>query len=172
MKTIHIDISSRSSVTNAIAELNYVKKEWQRKADLCSEMIAAALADEIQKNLDDIPFTDDMKDVKTHTELPLRSELSAVAVGNQVIVSSAEGEIAFVEFGAGIYHNAGTNNPLSDNVGFKTYIGSFGKGQGNKKYWFVRHNVISCGTPAYMPIYNALETIKPMIPTLVRQVFV
>lgn len=173
MKTVHIDISSRNSVRQAISELQNVKKEWQRKADLCSETIAAMLADEIQKNLDNIGFTDDMKDVKTHTELPLRSELSAVAVGNRVIVSSAEGEIAFVEFGAGIYHNQGVNNPLADSIqGFDTHIGSFGKGQGNKKYWFVRHNIISCGTPAYMPIYNALETIKPMIPTIARQVFV
>lgn len=170
MKTIHIDLSSRSSVSNAINELNNIKKEWQRKTNLCSEMIAAALADEIQKNLDAIPFTDDIKDVKTHSVVPKNTVLTATAVGNRIVISGEE--VAFVEFGAGIYHNAGANNPLSESVSFDTAIGSYGKGNGNKKYWFIAHNLISCGTPAYMPIYNAIEAIKPQIPTLVRQVFI
>ena len=170
MKTIRIDLSSRSSVNNAISELNNVKKEWQRKTNLCSEMIAAALADEIQKNLDAIPFTDDVKDVKTHQQVYRNTTASAYAVGNRVYIKGRE--IAFIEFGAGIYHNAGTDNPLSDAVSFDTAIGSYGKGKGNNKYWFIAHNLISCGTPAYMPIYNAIEAIKPQIPTLVRQVFV
>lgn len=170
MKTIHIDAFDPKSVNAAIAELKAVKKEWKRKANVCSEMIATALADEINKNLDAIPFTDDIKDIKTHQPVPRNSFASAYAQGNRVYINGQE--IAFIEFGAGIYHNQGVNNPLSEAVQFETGIGSYGKGNGNKKYWFIAHNLISCGTPAYMPIYEAIETIKPMIPTLVRQVFV
>lgn len=170
MKTIRIDAFDKKSVDKAISELRAVKKEWKRKADLCSEMIAAALADEIQKNLDAIFMTDDLKDVKTHQATPKRSAMSATAIGNRVVI---EGEdIVFVEFGAGIYHNAGSYNPLSEAVEFDTSIGSYGKGKGNGKYWFVAHNLISCGTPAYMPIQNAIDTVKPQIPTMLRQVFV
>ena len=171
MKTIRIDLSSRSSVSNAISELNNIKKEWQRKTNLCSEMIAAALADEIQKNLDAIPYTDDIKDVKEHTVIPKRTDLTATAVGNRIIISGEE--VAFVEFGSGAYYNGtGSKNPLSEAVSFDTATGTYGKGQGSKKFWFIAHNRISCGTPAYMPIYNAIEAIKPQIPTLIRQVFV
>ena len=51
MKTIHIEAFDKSSVDKAIEEVKAIKKEWKRKANLCSEMIAAALADEINKNL-------------------------------------------------------------------------------------------------------------------------
>lgn len=170
MKTVHIEAFDKKSVDNAILELKSVKKEWQRKANLCSEMIAAALADEIQKNLDAINVTDDMLDVKHHLQLPLRSEMNAIAVGNKVVISGVE--IVFVEFGSGIYHNPNADNPLSESVSFTTQIGSYGKGQGNQTYWFVRHNVISRGTPAYMPIYRAIETIAVIAPTMIRTVFV
>ena len=170
MKTIRINAFKKSSVDKAIVALEAVKKDWQRKAKLCSEMIASALADEIQKNLDAIPMTDDLKDTKTHQAVPRRSALSAIATGNRVLINGEE--IVFVEFGAGIYHNQGTQNPLSEAVQFDTNIGSYGQGKGNNKYWFVAHNLISSGTPAYMPIQEAIDAIKPQIPTMIRQVFV
>ena len=169
MKTIHIEAFDKSSVDKAIEEVKAIKKEWQRKADLCSEMIAAALADEIQRNLDSIPYSDDLKDVKTHSPVYKNTFASAYAQGNRVYIKGQE--IAFIEFGAGVYHNTGANNPLSKAVSFDTSMGSYGKGQGNKKYWFVAHNLISCGTPAYMPIQNAIEAIKAVAPTYIRQVF-
>lgn len=169
MKTIHIEAFDKSSVEKAISDLEAVKKEWKRKANLCSEMIAAALADEIEKNLDAIPYTDDIVDVKAHQTMPRRNPLSAVAMGNRVYIDGAD--VVFVEFGAGITHNSGVNNPLSGAVNFDTSIGSFGQGHGNEPYWFIAHNLISRGTPAYMPIQNAIEAIKPQIPTMIRQVF-
>ena len=72
MRTVKVEILDRESVAHAIRELKAVKLEWQRKADLCSEMIAAALADEIDKNLHEITMTDDIKNVKTHTPEPRR----------------------------------------------------------------------------------------------------
>lgn len=169
-----IDLCEADSIKNAVIELKATKREWERKANLCAEMIAAQLADMIQANLDAIPYTDDLKDTKTHQVVSMttdRSILAASAHGNMVYVAGAE--VVFVEFGAGVYHNGnGNNNPLSEAVEFDTDIGSYGKGQGNNKYWFVAHNLISCGTPMYMPIYRALLAIKPEIPTLVRQVFV
>lgn len=170
MRTVKVEILDRESVAHAIRELKAVKLEWQRKADLCSEMIAAAITDEINKNLQEITMTDDLKDIKTHQATPRRQPMAAECSGNRIYIQGTD--IVFVEFGAGIYHNASVDNPLSEAVNFDTDIGSFGNGQGNKKYWFVAHNLISCGTPAYMPIHNAIETIKPQIPTLCRGVFV
>lgn len=170
MKTIRIDITDRQSLNNAIAELNSVKQEWQRKANLCCETIASMLADMISDNLTSIPYSDDLKDISTHTPIPGFPIIGAYASGNTVYIKGEE--VAFVEFGAGIYHNQGRSNPLADKVRFDTTPGSYGQGHGNQKYWFVAHNLISCGTPAYMPIYNAIEQIKYEIPTIVRSIFV
>lgn len=169
MKTISVNVCDRLSVNKAITDLQAVKAEWLAKCRQVEEEVARQLADIISENLADIPYSDDLKDIGTHTATPTFPILGAMANGNTVTIGGEE--VVFVEFGAGIYHNAGTNNPLADSVQFDTAIGSYGKGQGNQKYWFVAHNLISCGTPAYMPIYRAIEAIKPMIPTIARQVF-
>lgn len=171
MKTIHIDIGDPDSVKAAIAELKEVRAEWNRKANLLCETVAAMIADQVSANLSEIPYSDDLKDVSTHTPTPRFPMLGVEARGNQVYIAGEE--IVFVEFGAGIYHNSnGQQNPLAEKVQFETDIGSYGLGNGNKKYWFVAHNLISCGTPAYMPIYRAIEAVKPQIPTIARQIFV
>ena len=170
MKTIHIDIGDPKSVTAAIAELKDVRAEWRRKANLLCETVAAMIADQVSENLSEIDMSDDLKDISTHTATPRFPILGAEARGNQVYIGGEE--IAFVEFGAGIYHNGGRSNPLADKVQFETAIGSYGQGNGNKKYWFVAHNLISCGTPAYMPIYRAIEAVKPQIPMIAREIFI
>lgn len=170
MKTITIDIFERNSIQNAISELQTVRQEWERKANLCCEAVAAALADKISENLSAIPYSDDVVDVSSHLPMQTFPILGAEARGNSVYVGGEE--IAFVEFGAGIYHNQGRTNPLGELVQFDTTPGSYGNGNGAKPYWFFAHNLISYGTPAYMPIYNAIEAIKPEIPTIVRGIFV
>lgn len=169
MKTIHIEALDIVSVDHAIDELREVKREWQRKANVVCEVVAAMLADEIDKNLHQITLTDDLINVKTHQPVNIKEINVAQAIGNRVLIQGTS--VVFVEFGAGIYHNPSVNNPLSESVHFETSIGSFGKGQGNQKYWFVAHNLISFGTPAYMPIHNAIETIKPQIPQIVREIY-
>lgn len=172
MKTIHIDIGDPKSVTAAIAELKDVRAEWRRKANLLCETVAAMIADQVSENLSEIDMSDDLKDISTHTATPRIPMYAAYAKGNTVVVEENGGEIAFIEFGAGIYHNGGRSNPLADKVQFETAIGSYGQGNGNKKYWFVAHNLISCGTPAYMPIYRAIEAVKPKIPMIAREIFI
>ena len=171
MITIDIDIADANSVRNAIAELKEVRAEWLRKCNLLCETVAAMLADEIERNLSEIPFTDDVKDIGSHQAVEVFPMFGVEARGNTVVVAGAE--IAFVEFGAGAYYNGtGSNNPLATEVSFDTATGSYGKGHGNEKYWFIAHNLISCGTPAYMPVYRAIEAVKPQIPTIARGIFV
>lgn len=170
MKTITVDIFDRDSINSVIAELQNVSREFNRKANLCCEAVAAALADKISENLSAIAYSDDIVDVSTHTPILKLPILGVEARGNQVYIGGDE--IAFVEFGAGIYHNEGRTNPLSEAVQFDTTPGSYGNGNGAKPYWFFAHNLASFGTPAYMPIYNAIEAIKPEIPTICRGIFV
>ena len=171
MKTIHIEAFDKSSVDKAIEEVKAIKKEWKRKAKQAESLIAEELANLINENLMNVALADDLINVKEHQQVISAPGVEARAKGNTVTIY---GENAvFIEFGAGIYHNGGgVNNPLSMAVQFDTSIGSYGKGHGNEPYWFIAHNLISRGTPAYMPINNAIEQIVPMIPTIVRQVFV
>lgn len=171
MRTITIDLCEADSIKNAISEIQDLKAEWKRKANVCSEMIAAMLAAQIEANLDAIPYTDDIINLNDHVPTPKSTGFGVMPHGNSVIVRGME--VAFVEFGAGIYHNSsGETNPLSEAVQFSTDIGSYGKGQGLNNYWFIAHNRISRGTPMYMPIHRAILAIQGQIPTLVRQVFV
>ena len=171
MKTIHIEALDKQSVDEAIAELRTFNNSLKDKCRRAEEEVAKVLAELISNNLLAIPYTDDIKDTKTHTPEPTTSVMGAQAIGSMVKIGGTD--IVFVEFGAGIYHNAnGQQNPLAESVTFDTGIGSYGQGHGNQKYWFIAHNKISCGTPAYMPIYLAIQDIKPMIPTIVRGIFV
>lgn len=175
MKTIYIDAFDKESVKKAIREVQAVKLEWQRKANEAAKEVCREIAMQIKANLEYIPYTDDMKNVKTHEIIMKKDTLGVwdlTETSNGCKVTITGKDIVFVEFGAGVYHNQSGINPLAENVSFSTDIGSFGKGQGNNKYWFVAHNLISCGTPMYMPIYRAILAIKPEVPTIVRRVFV
>lgn len=170
-----IDLCETDSIKKAIIELKATKREWERKANLCAEMIAALLADTIKANIDAIPYSDDVINVKTHQYERKSPDIYVMSQGNGVFVLGEE--VVFIEFGAGYTHNSnGSENPLSKEFAevtkLNTDIGSYGKGQGLQPYWFFAHNLISKGTPMYMPIYRAIIAIKPEVPTLVRQVFV
>lgn len=171
MKTITIDLFNPESVRSAIKELQAEKRTWRVKARQAEKVIAEELANLINENLWQIPYVDDRIDVKTHQQVRTHAVGEARAHGNTVTIY--DDEIVFIEFGAGVTHNSnGSENPLSEAVHFQTDIGSYGKGQGLQPYWFIAHNLVSKGTPMYMPIYRAIIAIKPEIPTLVRQVFV
>lgn len=87
----------------------------------------------------------------------------------------AEGEaVAFIEFGAGVYHNTGEPypNPRPEGV---VGIGEYGKGKGKRKAWgYLNDNnevVITRGNPAAMPMWYASEEIKSSILRVVKEVF-
>ena len=174
MKYITVDILDRNSVQNAVAELKAVKQEWERKAKQAEEAIAQELARLIEANLSAIPYSDDIVDIGTHQETPGILMYGVEVNGSSVTVKGGDNsELAFIEFGAGVYHNGGgQQNPLASEVSFDTAIGSYGNGNGLKPYWFIKHNTISRGTPAYMPIWLALVEIREKAPTIVRGIFV
>ena len=72
----------------------------------------------------------------------------------------------FIEFGAGIAYNTGTQHPLASEFGYGvgTYPSKHPPSKGmNPGYWFYREDgqlVRSIGTQASMPIYHAAETVR------------
>jgi hypothetical protein len=87
----------------------------------------------------------------------------------------AEGKaVAFIEFGAGVYHNPSEPYPNPRPSGI-VGIGEYGKGMGKRKAWgFKDENdelVITRGNPAAMPMWYASEEIKNSVLKVVREVF-
>lgn len=94
-------------------------------------------------------------------------------INGYVIV--AEGQaVAFIEFGAGVYHNGSEPYPNPRPTGI-VGIGEYGKGHGKRKAWgYLDENnelVITRGNPAAMPMWYASEEIKSSILKVVREVF-
>lgn len=175
MKTIHIEAFDKESIERAKREIEAVKTEWKTKAIVAAKEVCREIAMQIEANLEAMPYSDEMINLETHT-----IEWQKPSIGVWDLTETKDGckvyiqgkDVVFVEFGAGYYHNSnGNENPLSEAVQFETDIGSFGKHQGLQPYWFVAHNLISRGTPMYMPIYRAILAVKPEIPTIVRKVF-
>lgn len=87
----------------------------------------------------------------------------------------AEGKaVAFIEFGAGVYHNPGEPypNPRPDGI---VGIGEYGKGYGKRQAWGFRNEdgelVITHGTPAAMPMWYASEEMRNAIAKKFKEVF-
>ena len=80
------------------------------------------------------------------------------------------------KFGAGVYHNGSVGsspNPFGNDLGFT--IGSYGKGYGKKQAWgYYDENgdlVITRGTPASMPLYNAAQEVMRKAVEIAKEVF-
>ena len=176
MKTIQIDLMDSNSIKQALAEIREIETEWKKKANNAAKEVCREIGMQIIANLDYIPWTDEFKNTETHEIIQVKNDIGVwdlTETNNGCNLTVRGKDVVFVEFGAGIYYNSGGgDNPLAENVTFETGIGSYGRGQGNNKFWFVAHNLISCGNPAYMPIYRAILAVKPEIPTIVKRVFV
>ena len=87
----------------------------------------------------------------------------------------AEGKaVAFIEFGAGVYHNTGEPYPNPRPEGI-VGIGEYGKGKGKRKAWGYENEngeiVITRGNPAAMPMWYASEEIRNSVLRIAREVF-
>ena len=87
----------------------------------------------------------------------------------------AEGKaVAFIEFGAGVYHNPGEPypNPRPDGI---VGIGEYGKGHGKRQAWgFLDESgelVITHGNPAAMPLWYASEEMRNSVKQKFVEVF-
>ena len=87
----------------------------------------------------------------------------------------AEGQaVAFIEFGAGVYHNSGEPYPDPRPEGI-VKIGEYGKGHGKRQAWGFKDEsgelVITHGNPAAMPMWYAGEEMQSKIQKIVLEVF-
>lgn len=163
---------SLGEIDKAIRELKQYQRDFQKKVDTYRKRIAEEMAAVVSLNFGSAV----MDDVINGT--PRRPEVT-VSVGERgdisVVVANGE-DAVWCEFGAGVYHNgsAGSSpNPYGQELGFT--IGSYGKGHGKQTAWGYYDEdgqlVITRGTPASMPMYNAVQEVTKRAIEIAREVF-
>jgi len=170
-KTIRFGLGV-TDINRAIREVNKFKQDFRNKVDTYRKRIAEELA--VQASLN---FGNAVVDDVIHGS-PRRPDVAVtVSERGSISVVVAEGEDAvWCEFGAGVYHNGSVGsspNPYGNDLGFT--IGSYGKGYGKKQAWgYYDENgdlVITRGTPASMPLYNAAQEVMRKAIEIAKEVF-
>ena len=171
-KVIRISLSEKD-IDRAIKELEQYKREIIRKTELLRTKIAERIA-----NLAQSGFSGAIVDDLTEGSGGARKADVRVSIDERENVSAiiAAGEDAvWVEFGAGVFHNGSTGgspHPKGSELGFT--IGGYGKGMGKRQTWGFYEDGelrLTHGTPAVMPMYNALKTVCEEITSIAKGVF-
>jgi hypothetical protein len=154
---------SVGSIDNAIKELKVFRDSLERKKDKLLEELANIGVKEAS-----VRFTTAMYDGVNDSSVTLKT-----TSGGYVIV--AEGRaVAFIEFGAGVYHNPGEPYPNPRPSGI-VGIGEYGKGHGKRQAWGFKDEsgelVITHGNPAAMPMWYASEEMRSKILKIAKEVF-
>lgn len=162
-KTIISCTLDAKDIARAIKELRAYKKEFLKKEKRLLEGLA-----EIGIKEASVRFTTAMYDGTNDVSVKLDE-------ANNGYVIVAEGTaVAFIEFGAGVYHNTSEPYPNPRPSGI-VGIGEYGQGKGKQTAWGYKNEndelVITRGNPAAMPMWYASEEIKNSVLKVVKEVF-
>lgn len=173
-KTIKIDLSS-SEIQRAIDEIAKFKTNFLKNVETYRKRIAEEIAAQASANFGSAIMDDVMNGS------PRKPSVDVTFSDNgKIAVVVANGEDAvWCEFGSGVYHNGSVGsspNPYGKDLGFT--IGSYGKGRGQQKVWGYYTDpdsktglVLTHGTPASMPMYNAAQEVLRKSVEIAREVF-
>jgi hypothetical protein len=164
-KTIKIKLDAES-INEAIKEIEQYRLEIDKKIgrfikELISEGLSVANAYVGIGQGDSTPGT-------------VSYEISSTGdVINAAITLSGK-DAVFIEFGAGIAYNTGTQHPKAEELGFE--IGSYpSKHPPNKAinpgYWYYGGGIRSIGTEATMPLYHSAEEMRNIISEKAMEIF-
>lgn len=154
---------STSSIEDAIKQLKSYRDSLDTKKDKLLKQLG-----EIGVREASVRFTTAMYDGINDSSVSLETNKNGY-----VIV--AEGHaVAFIEFGAGVYHNSGEPYPDPRPEGI-VGIGEYGKGRGKRQAWGFKNEsgelVITHGNPAAMPMWYASEEMRNSILKIAKEVF-
>lgn len=169
-KVIKIGLNTKD-IDRAIKELEKYKQEFRLKVDEFRKRIAEELANEAQTGFNGAIIDDLTKGGGRKPEVTV-----SITDRDSISIVIANGEDAiWCEFGAGVYHNGSVGSsphPLGVELGYT--IGSYGKGYGKGNAWGYYENgelKITRGTPASMPMYNAMKSVIDKAVTIAREVW-
>lgn len=167
-KKIRISLSEKS-IRNAINEIEVYKRQFIERNEVFVRRLAELGIPVIDQNIAAAQGDSD----KSHNTYIKINSFGSYSEAKLVVEGKS---ILFIEFGAGIRYNgsSGTSpHPKGEEFGYT--IGSYGKGQGSKDFWFyyadTGESVMSHGTESTMPVYKASVEIIHNIRRIAREVF-
>jgi len=167
-KKIRVSLSQKS-IQNAINEIRKYQRELISKNELFVRRLAELGIPVIDQNIA-VAQGDSDKNHNTYIKINSFGSYSEA----RIVVEGSD--LLFIEFGSGVHYNgsAGTSpHPKGEEFGYT--IGSYGKGQGSKDFWFYYADtgeaVMSHGTESTMPVYKASVEIIQNIRRVAREVF-
>ena len=162
MKTISMSLTVES-IGAAIKELNAYKEQIKRKTAMLCERLALLGAQEAS-----VRFATAMYDGNNDTAVSVEPTLTGWS-----IIASGQA-VCFIEFGAGVYHNAAEPYPNPRPSGV-VGIGQYGKGYGKRRMWGYYDEagelVKTRGNPAGMPMYYATVEMERAVAQIAKEVF-
>ena len=171
-KVIRISLSEKD-IDRAIKELEQYKQEIIRKTELLRVKVAERIATLAQSG-----FNGAIVDDLTGESGGARKADVRVSIDereNVSIVIAAGEDAVWVEFGAGVYHNGSVGSsphPKGSELGFT--IGGYGKSMGKRQTWGFYEDGelrLTHGTPAVMPMYNAVKAVCDEIVDIAKEVW-
>lgn len=171
-KVIRINLSEKD-IDRAIKELEQYKQEIIRKTKLLRVKVADRISALAQSSFNGAIVDDLTGESGGSRKADVRVSIDERE--NVSIVIAAGEDAVWVEFGAGVYHNgsAGSSpHPEGSKLGFT--IGGYGKGMGKRQTWGFYEDGelrLTHGTPAVMPMYNAVKAVCDEIADIAKEVF-
>lgn len=169
-KVISFSLDSKS-IGNAIREIDEYKQEVKCKTERLQERVTERIAETASQGFGSAVVDDLLrggaKSASVNVDVDTRGNVS-------VVVANGE-DAVWVEFGAGVYYNgqAGSSpHPKGGELGMT--IGGYGKGYGARNVWGFYEDgelKLTHGTPAAMPMYNAMKTVCAEITDIAKEVF-
>ena len=102
------------------------------------------------------------------------SSVTLAPISNGYCIKAEGRAVAFIEFGAGVYHNPSEPYPNPRPAGI-VGIGEYGHGYGKRQAWGYKDEagelVITHGNPAAMPMWYASEEMRKAIKQKFVEVF-
>ena len=189
-KSITVNVLDQGSIDRALDEIAEYKRNLEWKCETIRKKVSELMVEVANSRLQGA-IVDDYTEV-TQQEYGVMPKEANVTVtrspeGEAMLVIAGGKDAVFVEFGAGVFHNGsvgGSPNPLAKQNDLPYLIGSFGKKGADEKWAFTvekgrRNGAVTekgvtywtYGTPAAMPLYQAVLAAKDQIAAIAREVF-
>ena len=169
-KVIRFGLNTKD-IDRAIKELEQYKRDFQMKVETYRKRIAEEIAGSASLNFGSAVIDDRVRGGPRKPEVKVRVDDR----GNIAVVVADGEDAVWCEFGAGVYHNGSVGSsphPKGAELGFT--IGNYGCGFGRRKVWGYYDNgtlVLTHGTPASMPMYNAAQEVMKKAIEIAREVW-
>lgn len=171
MKKISFSLDERS-ISNAIAQVNALEQEWDKKMDTLLERLATLGATSATLGFRRAIYTGD-KDVNVSVEKR----------GNGYVIHAEGEDVLFIEFGAGIRYGSGHPQSTEFGMGAGTYPSTKGRKAADGKFylnwehpdgWWLPKEAggeHTYGNPPAMVMYRAAREIEQEIEHIAKEVF-